>query len=43
VRLTGWQKIKKKWYYFSKKTGVMLKNRKVGKYTLNADGVCTNR
>ncbi|MCD7743768.1 MAG: hypothetical protein LUI13_00480 [Lachnospiraceae bacterium] len=40
--VTGWKKIKGKYYYFSKK-GVMQKNKKIGKYKLNAKGVCTNR
>ncbi len=44
----GWMKLNKKWYYFTKNAGVMLKNTKVksssGKiYKFNSKGVCTNR
>lgn len=44
----GWMKLNKKWYYFTKNAGVMLKNTKVksssGKiYKFDSKGVCTNR
>ena len=39
----GWKKIEGKWYFFNKKTGVMAKDTKIGKYIINKKGVCTNR
>lgn len=42
-RLTGWRKLSGKWYYFGPKTGAMQKNCYVGRYKLEANGVCLNR
>ena len=40
VRVTGWRKVSGKWYYFSKKkNGLMMKNCKIGRYRLDANGV----
>lgn len=41
-RAKGWIKISGNYYYFNS-AGVMQKNRKIGKYYLNSQGVCTNR
>ena len=39
ARYTGWHTIGGKTYYFYKKTGVMAKNKKIGKYRVGKDGV----
>lgn len=42
-RLTGWRKLFGNWYYFGPKTGAMQKACNVGRYKLDANGVCLNR
>lgn len=42
-RLTGWRKLSGYWYYFGPKTGAMQKGVYVGRYKLEANGVCLNR
>ena len=41
VLITGWVRMNGKMYYFTQKGG-MQKNKKIGKYKLGPDGVCTN-
>ena len=42
-RLTGWRKLFGNWYYFGPRTGAMQKACNVGRYKLDANGVCLNR
>lgn len=39
----GWKKISGKYYYFSKKNGKMQKDKKIGKYYVNSNGVRTKK
>ena len=41
--LTGWQRINGKYRYFKKSTGKMQRNKWIGKYYVNANGVRTKR
>ena len=41
--LTGWQRINGKYHYFKKSTGKMQRNKWIGKYYVNANGVRTKR
>jgi hypothetical protein len=41
--LTGWHRMNGNYYYYSKKTGAMQKNKKIGKYQFDENGVCINK
>ena len=41
ILITGWVKINGNMYYFTQKGG-MQKKKKIGKYQLGPDGICTN-
>lgn len=41
--VTGWKKIKGNYYYFSKADGKMQKNKWIGKYYVNSQGIRTKK